>query len=34
MLLPVTAVTALCMLLDLSKSTNMEKEQEEMFKAR
>jgi hypothetical protein len=34
MLLPVTTVTALCMLFDLSKSINMEKEQEEMFKAR
>ncbi|XP_023702681.1 probable insulin-like peptide 7 [Cryptotermes secundus] len=34
MLLPVTTVTALCMLFELSNSTNMEKEQEEMFEAR
>lgn len=34
MLLPVTTVTALCMLFELSKSTNMEKELEDMFKAR
>jgi hypothetical protein len=34
MLLPVTTVTALCMLFDLSKSTNTEKELEEMFKER
>jgi hypothetical protein len=34
MLLPVTTVTTLCMLFELSKSTNMEKEIEEIFKAR
>ncbi|KDR22481.1 probable insulin-like peptide 7 isoform X2 [Zootermopsis nevadensis] len=34
MLLPLTTVTALCVLLDFSESTNTEKELEEMFKAR
>ena len=33
MLLPVTTLTALCMLFDFSKSTNME-ELEDTFKAR
>ncbi|XP_069696077.1 probable insulin-like peptide 7 [Periplaneta americana] len=34
MLLPVTTVTALCVLIELSESTKTENELEEMFKAR
>ncbi|PSN45470.1 putative insulin-like peptide 7 [Blattella germanica] len=34
MLLPVTTVTTLCLLFEISRSTNSEQELEEMFKAR